>query len=214
MSGFSNIFGGSSSSNSSAVKKALKQTQQHPKDPAAWSALGTAYSQQGDIGKANSAIERYVRLRPKDDAAWQRIAGYYESKGYDKNVEAGTLQTQAPVSLPIVLGLPTTSPLSQALGQDQVGQIYSQKANAAYQEAIADYRKAQAAWQRVVKLRPTSVNDALHLAQLSEGLGDTKTALSAYRRVVKLSPAGDPNRKLAQQRIRVVTHALASTPHR
>jgi tetratricopeptide (TPR) repeat protein len=214
MSSFSSIFGGSSSTNSAAVKKALKRTQQHPNDPAAWNDLANAYSQQGDIGKANAAVERYVALRPKDDSAWQRIAGYYESKGADKNTEASTLQAQAPLSMPLALGLSQTSPLSQALGQDQVTQMYTQQANAAFQQALANYRKAEDAYRRIVALRPTSVSDQLHLAQLADGLGDTSVALTAYRRVVALSPAADPNARIAKQRIKLLSSALARTTHR
>src|SRR5919202_3401468 len=42
-----NLFGGGGGTQSSGVKKALKRTHEHPKDPAAWNALATAYQTDG-----------------------------------------------------------------------------------------------------------------------------------------------------------------------
>src|SRR5436190_14898440 len=76
-----NIFGGGGgSSQSSGVKKALKQTEQNPKHAAAWLALATAYQTDGKLDAANRAREHYLKLKPKDSGVLQQVAGYYENK--------------------------------------------------------------------------------------------------------------------------------------
>src|SRR6059036_2239613 len=50
-----NIFGNNgSSTNSSAVKNALKKTQAHPKDPNAWNDLASAYQTDGKLTQSNT----------------------------------------------------------------------------------------------------------------------------------------------------------------
>src|SRR6266516_6221494 len=80
-----NIFGSNgSSTNSSAVKSALKKTQAHPKDPNAWNDLATAYQTDGTLTEANKAYEHVLKLRPSDIGALQRVAGFYETKAQNK----------------------------------------------------------------------------------------------------------------------------------
>src|SRR5436190_9981758 len=73
-----NIFGSnnSGSTNSSAVKSALKKTQAHPKDPNAWNDLATAYQTDGKLTEANAALEHVLKLKPNDIGALQRVAGF------------------------------------------------------------------------------------------------------------------------------------------
>src|SRR2546421_5420957 len=93
-----NLFGnGGSTSQSSGVKKALKQARAHPKDPQAWDSLATAYQTDGKLDDANRALEHYLKLRPKDADALQRVAGFYENKATVKEGEARQLQSQAPL---------------------------------------------------------------------------------------------------------------------
>ena len=95
-----NIFGSKgSSTNSSAVKSALKKTQAHPKDPNAWNDLASAYQTDGKLTQANTALEHLLKLRPNDTGALQRVASFYETKATDKETEARNLQAQAPLSL-------------------------------------------------------------------------------------------------------------------
>src|SRR5436189_293971 len=81
-----NIFGGGGgSSQSSGVKKALKQTEQNPKHAAAWLALATAYQTDGKLdaayGEASTALrkdealyQRIVRLQPSDPTTQYHLA--------------------------------------------------------------------------------------------------------------------------------------------
>jgi tetratricopeptide (TPR) repeat protein len=196
-----NIFGGGGGSGaSSAVKSALKQTKEHPNDPNAWNALATAYQTDGRLAQANTALEHMIKLRPNETDALQRVAGYYENRATTKDAEARSLQAQAPLTLGGVIGVSSTSQLGQMLGQDQVNQQLTQKANAAFAESNSALRKDEQLYKRIAKLQPTDVNTQFHFAQLADLVGDTKPAIAAYKRVIRLAPS-DPSAKQARQRI-------------
>jgi tetratricopeptide (TPR) repeat protein len=197
-----NIFGGGSTT-SSGVKNALKRTQESPKNPAAWNALASAYQTDGKDAQAAVALQHYLRLKPNDPDAIQRLAGYYENRATQKDTEARTLQAQAPLEYGNVVGVSGSSQLGQLLGQDQVTQQLSQKANSAFAESQSDIRKDEALYKRLATLRSDDVNTQYHLAQLADFLGDSKVALAAYRKVVKLAPS-DPTAQTARQRIAVL----------
>src|SRR5689334_18888051 len=69
-----NLFGGGGSTQSSGVKKALKRTDAHPQEAAAWLALATAYQTDGKLDQANRARERYLKLKPNDAGVLQQVA--------------------------------------------------------------------------------------------------------------------------------------------
>jgi tetratricopeptide (TPR) repeat protein len=207
-----NIFGSSGSNVSSGVKSALKETKQHPNDPNAWNDLATAYQTDGKLTEANQALEHYLRLRPNDVDALQRAAGYYENRATEKDNEARSLTGQAPLDLSTVIGVAAGSQLGQMLGQDEVAQQLSQKANAAFTESRTALQRDEQLYRRIAKLQPTDPNTQFHLAQVADFLGDSKVALPAYRKVVKLAPT-DPTARAARQRIRQLSSAAgASTP--
>ena len=200
-----NIFGSNSGTNtSSAVKKALKRTDKNPRDAAAWNDLANAYQTDGKAGKANAALEHYLKLKPNDADALQRVAAYYENKATEKDTEARTLQAQAPLDYANVVGVSPASQVGQMLGQDPVTQQISQKANAAFAESQAAIRKDEGFYKRIAKLQPDDVNTQYHLAQLADFLGDSKVAIAAYKQVIKLAPS-DPSAKTARQRIALLT---------
>jgi tetratricopeptide (TPR) repeat protein len=202
-----NIFGSNSSStNSSAVKSALKKTQAHPKDPNAWNDLATAYQTDGKLTEANAALEHVLKLKPNDIGALQRVAGFYETKAQNKEAEAQNLQAQAPLSLAGVLGVSSASPLGQALSNDPTSQQLTQKAQAAFTEANTAIQKDTDLYKRIAKLQPNDVNTQFHYAQLADITGDTAAALKAYKQVVKLAPT-DPSAQQAKQRIAVLSLA-------
>jgi len=202
-----NIFGNhGSSTNSSAVKSALKKTQAHPKDPNAWNDLATAYQTDGKLPQANAALEHVLKLRPNDTDALQRVAGFYETKASNKESEARNLQTQAPLSLGGVLGVSTASQIGQALSSDPTSQQLTQKAQVAFTEATTALHKDTELYKRIAKLQPDDVNTQFHYAQLADLTGDTTAAVKAYKRVVKLAPA-DPAARAARQRIAVLSPA-------
>lgn len=202
-----NIFGSNSSStNSSAVKSALKKTQAHPKDPNAWNDLATAYQTDGKLTEANAALEHVLKLKPNDIGALQRVAGFYETKAQNKEAEAQNLQAQAPLSLAGVLGVSSASPIGQALSNDPTSQQLTQKAQAAFTEANTAIQKDTDLYKRIAKLQPNDVNTQFHYAQLADITGDTAAALKAYKQVVKLAPT-DPSAQQAKQRIAVLSLA-------
>jgi tetratricopeptide (TPR) repeat protein len=200
-----NIFGNhGGSTNSSAVKTALKKTQAHPKDPNAWNDLATAYQTDGKLTQANTALEHLLKLRPNDTDALQRVAGFYETKASNKETEARNLQAQAPLSFAGVVGV--SGQLGQALSSDPTSQQLSQKAQAAFTEANTAIQKDTQLYKRIAKLQPTDVNTQFHYAQLADLSGDTTAALKAYKQVVKLAPT-DPAATAAKQRIAVLSPA-------
>jgi tetratricopeptide (TPR) repeat protein len=200
-----NIFGSSNGTNtSSAVKKALKRTEKNPQDAGAWNALATAYQTDGKTGKANAALEHYLRLKPNDVDALQRVAAYYENKATVKDSEARTLQAQAPLDYANIVGVSPSSQVGQMLGQDPVTQQISQKANTAFSESQAAIRKDEGFYKRIAKLQRDDVNTQYHLAQLADYLGDTKVAIAAYKQVIKLAPS-DPTARTARQRVALLT---------
>jgi len=199
-----NIFGGGGSTTSSGVKNALKRTHENPQNAAAWNDLANAYQTDGKTNQANAALLHYLKLKPNDTDALQRVAAYYENRATVKDTEARTLQAQAPLNYANVVGVSASSQIGQLLGQDQVSQQISQKANAAFSESQAAIRKDEGFYVRIAKLRPTDVNTQYHLAQLADFLGDSKVALAAYRKVVQLAPT-DPTARTARQRIALLS---------
>ena len=198
-----NLFGGGGGT-SSSVKKALKATQENPKDPEAWNDLATAYQTEGKLDDANRAREQLLKLRPKDIDALQQVAGYYENRAAVKQADAQRLQSQAPLDYGTIVGIPQTSQVGQLLGQDQVTQQLSQKANAAFAEASTALRKDESLLKRIVKIQSDDPNLQFRLAQIADYLGDTAVAVAAYKQVVKLAP-NDPTATQAKQRLALLS---------
>jgi tetratricopeptide (TPR) repeat protein len=202
-----NIFGNNGgSTNSSAVKSALKTTQAHPKDPNAWKNLATAYQTDGRLNDANTAYEHVLKLRPNDLNALQSVASHYEITAQNKAAEAQSLQAQAPLTLGGVLGVSSASPVGQLLSQDTASQQLTQKAQAASTESNTALQTDAQLYKRIAKLQPNDVNTQYHYAQLADLTGDTTAAVTAYKKVVKLAPT-DPSAQQARQRIAVLAPA-------
>jgi tetratricopeptide (TPR) repeat protein len=209
-----NIFGSSGgSTNSSAVKSALKNTTAHPRDPNAWNDLATAYSSDGRLADANKAYEHVLKLRPNDTSALQSVAGYYETRAQNKATEAQGLQAQVPLSLGTVLGVSSASQIGQALSNDPAAQQLTQKVNAAFSAETAALQKDTQLYKRLAKLQPTDVNTQFHYAQLADLTGDTTAAVAAYKKVIKLAPS-DPSAQQARQRIAALSPATRIGTHR
>ena len=202
-----NIFGSNgTSTNSSAVKSALKKTQNHPKDPNAWNALATAYQTDGKTDDANKAYQHVLKLRPNDTTALQSVAAYYQNKAQIKYTEAQNLQAQAPLTFGNVIGVSSSSQIGQMLGNDPTAQQLTQKAQTAYSEYTAALQKDAQVYKRLAKLQPTDVNTQYYYATLADATGDTTSAIAAYKKVIKLAPT-DPSAQQARQRIAVLSPA-------
>jgi tetratricopeptide (TPR) repeat protein len=195
-----NIFGGGGSTQSSAVKKALARTNDHPNDPAAWNALASAYQSDGKVGKANSALEHALKLRPNDTDALQRVAGYYESKATAANTKAQALFAEAPAMYGPMIGLSPTNPVGQLFDQDQLTRQVTQKAQAGLAKVGQYIQKDAQLYARLAKLQPDDVNVQYHYGQLEEYLGNAPAAIAAYKKVIKLAPQ-DPAAAQARAKI-------------
>jgi Flp pilus assembly protein TadD len=205
-----NIFGNhSSSTNSSAVKSAIKQTQAHPKDPNAWNDLASAYNADGRSSDAYKAYQHLLTLRPNDTSALQSVAAYYQNRAQTKYTEAQNFQAQVPLSIGSVIGVSSASPIGQALSSDPTSQQLTQKAQAAFSEYTTAVQRYAQVYKRLAKLQPTDVNTQFTYATLAEATGDTKAAIAAYKKVVRLAPT-DPSAAQARQRIA----ALSPATHR
>jgi tetratricopeptide (TPR) repeat protein len=195
-----NVFGGSGTTTSSDVKKALKRTHEHPQDAGAWSSLANAYQTEGKETKANNALQHVLKLRPNNVDALQRVAAYYETRATQKDSQARSLMAQAPLTLATVTALSPSSPLGQAFGGDPQSQQVTQRATALQSEVSDNIRKDEALYTRLARLQPDDVNTQYHYAQLADFIGDTSAALTAYKKVVRLAPS-DPSATQARQRI-------------
>jgi tetratricopeptide (TPR) repeat protein len=207
-----NVFGNGSST-SSGAKSALKRTQKHPDNPDAWNALATAYQTDGKLGKANAALEHVIKLRPNDADALQRVAGYYENRATEKDAQARALMAEAPLTLATVSGVAPNSQIGQMLGQDQVTQQLSQKANTLFADSSSLLKKDAQLYKRIAKLQPDDVNTQYHYGQLADYLGDRPAAIAAYKKVIKLAPQ-DPAAREARQRIALLTLGAGTVPQR
>jgi cytochrome c-type biogenesis protein CcmH/NrfG len=209
-----NIFGSKGgSTNSAAVKSALKQTQAHPNDPNAWKNLATAYQSDGRSADANKAYLHVLKLHPNDLSALQSVSGYYETTYQNKVTEAQALQQEAPLTLAGVLGVSSASQIGQALSNDPTSQQLTQKAQAAFTEATSALQKDAVLYKRIAKLQPADINTQYHYAQVADLTGDSKSAIDAYKKVLKLAgndPSAQQTAQVARQRIA----ALSPATHR
>ena len=204
-----NIFGGGGSTQSSAVKKALERTDDHPRDPEAWNALATAYQSDGKLDKANGALEHVLALSPNDIDALQRVAGYYEQKAQEQNVKAQNEFAKAPTMYGPLVGLPPNSPLSQVLDQDQLSRQATAEAQQTFASVAQYIGKDAKLYSRLAKLQPDDVNIQYHYAQLAEYLGNRTAAIAAYKKVVKLAPQ-DPAATQAKARLKALSASTAT----
>jgi tetratricopeptide (TPR) repeat protein len=210
-----NIFGSNNggSTNSSAVRAALKNTRAHPRDPNAWNDLATAYQSDGKSADANKAYLRLLKLRPNDLSALQSASGYYETRYQNKITEAQTLQQEAPLTFAGVVGVSSTSQIGQALSNDPTSQQLTQKAQAAFSEATTVLQKDAVLYKRIARLQPGDLNTQYHYAQVADVTGDSKSAIAAYEKVIKLArndPSAQQSAQVARQRIA----ALSTATHR
>jgi tetratricopeptide (TPR) repeat protein len=197
------FFGGGTKVKSNA-DKARDKIKKHPNDAAAWQQLATALQQENKAAQANRAWEHYSRLRPKDYNALVQIASFYAGRGQQRYIDALQVQGQGPITPATAFGLGQTSPLGQALSQDQISQNLSQRASKDFTASTAAFKKAESAYKRAVKIRPSDQFTVFELGRSADIAGDSKTALAAYRRFLKLAPH-DPSASRIRQRIAQLT---------
>ena len=186
-----------------SISKAQEDVQKHPRDPAAWKQLATAYQNKGQIAGAVTALTRYTALRPKDATQLQQLAQLQKTQAdnaatdyqlaYLSQQDSGGGSTFGPAS---------TSKLGQALN-DPVSSAVNTRDSTRVQEALTRYQTAStqalATYKKLAKLQATQYS-YVQLAQIAQGFGDTNTAIAAYTKALKLP--GDPTAK-AQIRAKI-----------
>jgi tetratricopeptide (TPR) repeat protein len=192
-----NIFGGSGSS----VSKALKETQKDPLDPKGFRDLATAYESKGDTTGAVSALQQYTSLKPKDAAAWSELGGLQMTQAQDYVTQYQTAYSNQQLAAPSQAFRPTGK-LGTALGTDPIEQAAATVANSSttdlYQRANAAYSGAIASFKALVKLQPANANAQFQLAQAAQTSGDTTTAIAAYKAYLKLNPSSSTAAQIRQ----------------
>jgi tetratricopeptide (TPR) repeat protein len=186
-----------------SISKALADVNKHPRDPAAYKTLATAYQDKGQIANAIAALKRYVALRPKDATQLQQLAQLEKTQAdnalndyqlaYFSQQSSGAGATFGP-SPSSKLGQALNDPISSAVDTRTSARL--QQAQTAYQTAST---QALATYKRLAKLE-SNQSSYFQLAQAAEHFGDAKTAISAYGRVLVLS--NDPTTK-AQIRAKI-----------
>jgi tetratricopeptide (TPR) repeat protein len=197
------VFGAKGGGGGTSISKAQEDVQKHPRDPAAWKKLATAYQNKGRIDDAITALTRYVALRPKDATQLQQLAQLEKTQAdnaatdyqlaYFAQQGSGAGSTFGPSSSS-KLGQALTNPISSAV---------STRDSTRVQQALTKYQttsgQALATYKKLAKLQANQ-GSYFQLAQAAEHFGDAKTAIAAYTKVLRLST--DPSTK-AQIRAKI-----------
>jgi tetratricopeptide (TPR) repeat protein len=185
-------FGSKGSSGVPSVSSALKRTQAHPRDPAAWKSYADALEKKGRTDDAIAALENYTRLKPKDVTQLNRLGRleYSQADAAAAVAQAAYAQQQS-VYASSTFGPSQTSKLGQALGTDPITQALSTKVSTSVQDATTKYstasQKAVATFQKVAKVAP-GADSYFNLAQAAEHFQNNKVALGAYQSLLKYEP--------------------------
>jgi tetratricopeptide (TPR) repeat protein len=216
--GLSDIFQGirGNGSGQPSVKKAEKQTTQHPKSPQAWQDLATAYETEGDLTGAISAWVTYTSLRPKDPAGWTQLATDYSQQLVNQQREAQAAQIEAQTAQSTNFGPPPTSPLGRAFTNipDPIGQAISGSAGQRYNDVLGALQQTAAkrmdAYAQVAKLQPAEPAAQLQLADAANDARNVPVAVAAYTEFIRLAP-DDNQVPYAKQQIKALQSQLASS---
>jgi tetratricopeptide (TPR) repeat protein len=182
-------FGSKGSSGVPSVSSALKRTQEHPRDPAAWKSYADALEKKGRTDDVIAALENYTRLKPKDVTQLNRLGRieYSQADAAAAVAQAAYAQQQS-VYASSTFGPSQSSKLGQALGQDPITQALSTKVSTSVQDATTKYstqsRKAVATFQKVARVAP-GADSYFNLAQAAEHFQNNKVALAAYESLLK-----------------------------
>ena len=186
-----------------SISKAQEDVQKHPRDPAAWKQLATAYQNKGRIADAVTALTRYTALRPKDVTQLQQLAQLEKTQA-DNAATAYQLAyfSQQSSGGGATFGPSSTSKLGQALN-DPISSAVNTRDSTQVQQALTRYQtsssQALATYKKLAKVQGGQAS-YFQLAQAAEHFGDAQTAIDAYTKVIRLS--SDPTTK-AQIRAKI-----------
>jgi len=202
--GVGDLFRGGGSSGVPSISAAQKQTEQNPKDVAAWRALSTALQTNGQIDKAIEAQRQVVALAPKDGQALRELATLYLSQAGSKQQQAQLVQLKAAYATGSFPG-GLTSPSGQSILDDTIAQTINAQASVALQTLVGAAQAASSAavdaYKQLAALSPGDPNVQLELAQAAQQAGDTATAILAYEAFLKLAP-DDPNAPIVKAQLK------------
>jgi tetratricopeptide (TPR) repeat protein len=206
------IFGGGSSSNS-AIDKARKRVEKHPKDAAAWRQLATALRAQHKDVEAGKVLEHYTRMRPKDTTALVELGALYRTRAQALYNEASARRDEALAAVPQpYAGL--SGPVAQLLqGQDQATQLFNQGVQESFTKLQTVITKAEDTYKRAVKVKPTDPNLRLQLGLFAQDVGDYPVAITSYTRFLKLAP-DSPDASAIKQRLAGLQPSAPALPKR
>jgi cytochrome c-type biogenesis protein CcmH/NrfG len=192
------------------IRTAQAATKETPKDPAAWLALGEAYtslpaenaaSAARNHEEAAKAFAQAAALKPDDIAIQQRLGDAYAAQAGDAQTEIQKLYSEAQglssagttEALVVPGGAANADPFTKArqeIVSERAQAIYAKAAP--YQQALQEATtKAVAAYKKVADARPNDGNALFTLGSVAASGGDTDTAITAFEKFLKLFP-GDP----------------------
>jgi tetratricopeptide (TPR) repeat protein len=218
VSGLSDIFNGirGNGSGQPSVKKAEKETAQHPQSATAWHDLATAYETKGDLSAAIGAWQEYTTLRPKSVEGWTQLATDYSQQLNEQRSAAQAAQADAQNAQSTTFGPPPSSALGRALANvsNPISQAVSGDAGQRYQSAIDALRttadRRVTAYGQVARLSPTEPAAQLQLADAATDAGNASVAITAYAKFIKLAP-DDNQVPYAKSQIKTLQSQLAAS---
>lgn len=173
-----------------SVSKAQADVQRHPRDPAAWRQLATAYQNKGRLDDAVNALRQYTVLRPRDATQLQQLAELQKTQA--DNAATGyqlAYYTQQSSGGGSTFGPSSSSKLGQALS-DPIASAVNTRDSTQVQQALTKYQTASTqalgTYKKLARLEG-SQSGYFQLAQAAEHFGDSRTAIAAYTRVLRLS---------------------------
>lgn len=213
--GLSDLFrDGSTSSGSPSINKALRGTQDDPKNPQGWADLGRAYELDGQEDKAIEAWTEYTELRPKQATGYNALAQLYEGKANRQTDEARRAAFEAQAVAATDFAAPPTSPLGRALADqpNRITQALSALANERYNRALQDRAttlgKLVDVYGKLAAIDPEDANLQLQLASAAQNAGNAQVALDAYERYLELVDSDDPQVPFVKQQIKTLKSQL------
>jgi Flp pilus assembly protein TadD len=203
--GVGDIFRGTGGTGVQSIGNAREQTEEHPKDPAAWRDLATALQTEGQTDEAIAALNTAIELAPKNGSAYREVAGLHLTLASQRQQEAQLAQAISVYRAPS-LAFPTlTGTAGQSAYVDPiasgVGAIANERVTTALQEASTQATLAVDAYKDLVALEPDDPNTQLELAQAAQQTGDSATAIAAYEEFLELAP-DDPSASVVRDQLK------------
>ena len=203
--GVGDIFRGSGATGVKSVGDARKDTEERPKDPAAWRDYATALETEGLTAEAIAALSTAIELRPRDGSAYRELAGLHLTLATERQRDAQLAQAisvyRAPSqAFPGLFGTANQRAYIDPIASG-VAAAANERITSALQEAQTQATLAVDAYKKLVELEPDDPNTQLELAQAAQQTGDTAAAIAAYEQFLKLAP-DDPSASVVRDQLK------------